>query len=48
MSIHPPLCRRLIACVLICTVLGLATGCGQKGDLYLPDASPEQPKKKGR
>lgn len=33
--------------LLLATVLAAAlTGCGQKGDLYLPDPAPEQDKEK--
>lgn len=46
MSLRP--CRHLLASLLICAVLGLTAGCGQKGDLYLPDESPEQQNKKAR
>jgi predicted small lipoprotein YifL len=46
MSIRPPLRHRLIACLVLCAVAWLVTGCGQMGDLYLPDESQEQQKKK--
>lgn len=28
--------------VVLCAVVALLTGCGQKGDLYLPDEPPAQ------
>jgi predicted small lipoprotein YifL len=48
MSMRPRLRYRLITCLVLCAVVWLATGCGQKGDLYLPDESQEQQEKKSR
>jgi predicted small lipoprotein YifL len=48
MSMRPRLSYRLIACLVLCAMVWLVTGCGQKGDLYLPDESQEQQKKKIR
>ena len=33
---------RMVALLVLAIVLSLSAGCGQKGDLYLPDKSDKQ------